>query len=181
MMSHIKENKNLELIEADAFNIPLEKDHVDLTVSLDFISHFKDWENILLECLRVKKNNGFIIFNYLPKEHITLINKQNTIAKYPKAYSELIEPISEEQLFSLANKYNYEIIKIKPYRFFANNEIFRTLIDDNSCDLMTERYNQFYKKNDRFLEKLTSIEQIMTENGDCSICSSAIVVIKVKK
>ena len=171
------------MTDKDLIESLIKDNKMDLTVSLDFITHFDLWGNLLKEMIRVTKNNGTIIFNYIPEEHIKILKNQKIIAKYPKAYAVSGGLISKLKLEDFAKRNNCTLFKIKPYRFFANNEIFRALLNDNQCDLLTERYNNLYKlgKDNYFLEKLINIEKTMSNHGDCSMSGAALATLKVTK
>ena len=70
MLDYLPPKPNLEKIVAEATNLPIKNNSANITLAMDFILHFPNWEDFLHEMVRVTSSEGKIIFNYVPQEHI---------------------------------------------------------------------------------------------------------------
>ncbi len=57
------ENRELDLLGADALSIPIASESLDGVVGFEFIEHVTDVSSVLTECIRVLKPGGFLLIH----------------------------------------------------------------------------------------------------------------------
>ena len=131
--------------------------------------------------VRVTVSNGIIIVNYVPEEQIKSIENYDLLNPNPVSYSELSANISELKILNFCQENNCNLKQIIPYRFFANNELFRPLLRNREYISFIENYQKVYKygQNSNLLNIYIDIEKLFSLHGDQRMCSLAIAIIQV--
>jgi len=120
-----KKNDNLKYIEANATDLPFEKDIFDLSLSLWVLHHVRDWHKVLEEINRILKPNGTIIIHDLvySQKLVNFVNYANSkrILKYfVKNYG----VYSINDIIDFLIKNNFELIlKKSTKKGIMNNHI----------------------------------------------------------
>lgn len=181
MLDYLPPKPNLEKIVAEATNLPIKNNSANITLAMDFILHFPNWEDFLHEMVRVTSSEGKIIFNYVPQEHIKLTQDLTLLNPYPVAYTEYTANISEANLSKFCKNNNCTLQKIIPYNFFVCNELFRPLLSSSNYTKFINAYQKIYtdEKNKKLLEVYKDIEDLFIKNGDLKMCNLALAIIKV--
>ncbi|RLE38556.1 hypothetical protein DRJ17_03525 [Candidatus Woesearchaeota archaeon] len=67
MLDITAKRAKVKLVKCDAYNMPFKKGKFDVVVSIRFLFHYPNPENILKELVRVTKNGGILVFCTLNK------------------------------------------------------------------------------------------------------------------
>lgn len=85
--SNNKENDSLRFFEADATELPFEKNEFDLVLSFDVLHHIPNWDKVLDEVSRVLRSNGMYILNDLALPRFTARTFKGLLNNYMGVYS----------------------------------------------------------------------------------------------
>ena len=71
--THYAESTNLQFLEANAAQLPLEDIEFDMVLSFNIFHHISDWRGVLSEVSRLLKTKGFFLFSDLAFPKIATI------------------------------------------------------------------------------------------------------------
>ncbi len=130
------ERGNLEFIEGDACNIPLEDNFADVFVSFETIEHHDKHHEMLSEIKRVLKPEGILIMSSPDKKYYTDIpdykNKYHVKELYFEEFKHLIRNYFKNNYFFLQNNFSGSIITAD---YPLRNEALQTIVDINGNEM----------------------------------------------
>lgn len=183
MLNYIDKHKgkrDIEILESSANSIPLENEKFDAIVSMDFMLHFPDWEDLLKEQARLCKKGGIIMFNFLSSENTDFLksNRKNdevisnffTINYAPFA--------SEKQIGDVANTFGLKVEAMYPYNFFTANSMFGCNLTKTQVDDFTKQFNESIK-DEKVLNFVKMFEEKIVRN--LPISCSVTMIVKLRK
>lgn len=117
-ISHAKKHyqkPNLNFVEADACNIPLDDNSVDVFISFETIEHHDRHHEMLSEIKRILKPDGILIMSSPDKKNYSDIpgfnNQYHVKELYYDEYKQLISIYFTNNFFFLQNNFSGSIIK----------------------------------------------------------------------
>ena len=183
MLNYIDENKggrDIKTLESTANSIPLESEKFDAVVSMDFMLHFPDWEDLLKEQVRLCKKDGIVMFNFLSSENTDVLknnrkNSETTSNFFAVNYAPFA---NEEQIEAVASRLGLKVEAIYPYNFFTSNSIFGCDLTKKQVDDFTTKFNLAIKNED-VLNFVKMFEKDIVRNMPVS--QSVTMIIKFRK
>ncbi len=120
-------NHPIQLQLGDVCSLPFVDDHFDSLMSLNVMTHFPHWREVLSEWQRVVKPGGRIIFDIYSLDHLCFVDNRKITIK------DLLEQnpitfnmhIAVEELFEYADKADLNIVSIVPYGSVFSGQIKR--------------------------------------------------------
>jgi ubiquinone/menaquinone biosynthesis C-methylase UbiE len=175
-----KGNRNIETLESSANNIPLENEMFDAVVSMDFMLHFPDWEDLLKEQARLCKKGGIIMFNFLSSENTDFLKNNRRNGEVASNFFAVnFAPFAnEKQIEEVANRLGLNVEAMYPYNFFTANSIFGCNLTKNQVDTFTAQFNEAIKD-----ENVMNFVKLFEENivRNLPISCSVTMIIKLRK
>ena len=183
MLSYIDKHKgkrNIETLESSANSIPLENEKFDAVVSMDFMLHFPDWEELLKEQARLCKKGGIIMFNFLSSENTDFLKNNRKNGEVTNNYfvANYAPFANEKQIEDVANSLGLKVEAMYPYNFFTANSMFGCNLTKNQVDSFTKRFNEAIKD-----EKVMHFVKMFEENivRNLPISTSVTMIIMLRK
>jgi ubiquinone/menaquinone biosynthesis C-methylase UbiE len=180
MINKIENKKNVYI--GSVFDIPFEKNFFDIVTSMDLMVHFDEIEKILIEKIKVTKNQGLVIFNIGSQEHYILsknILKKEFNPIYENFKTTIHKPyyktILDDDLVKLGKKIGFSLIRSVPYNFFSGNNFFRPNISENFE--LNNKFNYFFK-NRIFRDFIIELENKIINSQQVALTFYKIVVLR---
>jgi len=180
MVNKIDNKENIYI--GSVFDIPFEKNFFDIVTSMDLMVHFDEIEEILIQKLKVTKNQGLVIFNIGSHEHYILSknilkNEFNPIYENFKTtiHKPYYKTILDDDLVKLGKKIGFSLVKSVPYNFFSGNN-FLTPNSSENFDLNSKF--KLYFKNKLFRNFIIEMENKIINSQDVALTFYKIVVLR---
>jgi ubiquinone/menaquinone biosynthesis C-methylase UbiE len=143
MLNRASANFGLRAIETrlgSGFSIPAQDGEFDMVVSRMFMAHFPDWVRILREKARVTRPDGFVIFDFGNREHVSSPGRNgephqgfpySTDTNIPEKFYAIA---SEEEMHAAASECGLEVVTIIPHGLLLNNMTFHEAVGQSGVD-----------------------------------------------
>jgi 2-polyprenyl-3-methyl-5-hydroxy-6-metoxy-1,4-benzoquinol methylase len=183
MLSYIdkyKGSRDIETLESTANSIPLENEKFDAVVSMDFMLHFPDWEDLLKEQARLCKKGGIVMFNFLSSENTDFLkNNRRNDEVTSNFFAVNYAPFAnKKQIEEVANRLGLIVEAIYPYNFFTANSMFGCNLTKHMVDDFTAQFNEAIN-NEQVLNFVKMFEEKIVRN--MPISTSVTMIIKLRK
>ena len=170
----------IQTLESSAFSIPCPSESFDIVTSMDLMSHFPNWDEILIEKARLCKKGGRVIFNCLSKENLTWLEDPKAVAfnKGDALTTSVSTAIDRPMLEHVAAKISLSIESIHPYNFFAGNSMFGSHMTSDEIVCLASIFDKLVK-NGEVLSLLEKFEKSFISSLPASHARA--IIVKLKK
>jgi arsenite methyltransferase len=174
--------RNAEIINASAENLPFENESIDIIVSNNGLNNVDNIEQVLIECYRVLKTNGQLLFSmnlektmiefYDVFKNVLLNHKMNTeVKKITEHIFEKRKPV--EYMENILGKYKFGVSKIEnnefSFRFTDGSAMFRHFLIRLGFLKSWKQIIPPNKQSDIFSEIENELNKIASEKGELKL------------
>ena len=182
----LKKNNFLKnLTVGSVFNLPFKNNFFNVVTSMDLMVHFKNYDKILEEKIRVTKKGGLIIFNIGSKEFYEFsqkLFKKKFDPVYDINLNNFSKPyycaVTNAEIEKLGHKLGFYLKKSIPYNFFLSNNFFaNTIITKNKKINFYNDLGNLYNKSE-ILNHIIKIENEISKKGDTCLTFYKFIILE---
>jgi ubiquinone/menaquinone biosynthesis C-methylase UbiE len=175
-----KGTRDIEVLEAAADKLPFENEKFDAVVSMDFLLHFPNWEDLLKEQARLCKKGGVIMFNILSSDNVDFLKnnrkRNDGISNFFVTNYAVFS--NEKKIQEVSDNLGLKVEAMLPYNFFTANSMLGCNLTKKQVDDFAVQFNEAIK-NQHVMSFVKAFEEKIVRSMPLS-CSVTMIV-KLRK
>ena len=179
MLDLVEGHVELTKVPCDSHKLIFPDKSFDAVVSLDFISHFPTWKQLIKEQIRVLSDSGLLICNYLTSENSLIrSDKFDDRITNPIAVSETATAISRLELETLCSEMNCTLLKVVPYGFFWGNDFYSGFMSSKDGKDISNLFLNEFTNNMYYADRVVELDRVISQTNNPLLSSRAVMVIE---